>query len=116
MSRHSYSALTRDQLTQAAAIFQAAREKAAVPTVTKTDTTQPFDPHALAIFYTDEMHRLAAPARAKDIIFNFDASLLSAQDRWSRLPAASRRILENYQLCSGIQLRPEGIAVNGECK
>jgi hypothetical protein len=83
---------------ETAKVFADARAKAAATTGTKTDAviTQPFDPVMLAHFHTREMEQAAAPAKVLNILANYDLALLSPAQRWERLPAASRRLLENF--------------------
>jgi hypothetical protein len=107
MNLRTDAALSRDELAVASEIFNAARANAPAPLAPKPAFVAPLDFDALAIFHTNEMQRLAAVGKAKDIIWNYDASLLTAEDRWTRLPAASRRILANYQSAGGGSFVPK---------
>ena len=71
-----------------------------------TVSIQPPDYLALSIFHNREMERLAAPAKVADIISSYDASLLTAAQRWERLPQASRKILAAFQAAGGGQFVP----------
>jgi hypothetical protein len=87
---------------QAENIFREARAAHKADTV----SIQP-DYLALAIFHTNEMQRLAAPAKVANIIYSYDSSLLSAAQRWERLPEASRKILEAYEKIGGGKFVPQ---------
>jgi hypothetical protein len=88
--------INADQIAQAQEIFRAARAAHA-----DTVSIQPPDYLALSNFHTNEMQRLAAPGKVLDILAHYDLTLLTAAQRWERLPAASRRILESFQAAGG---------------
>jgi hypothetical protein len=80
-------------------VFREAR--AAHKNTASTVSTQPPDYLALSILHTNEMQRLAAPAKVADILYSYAPSRLSAVQRWERLPETSRKILANYQAAGG---------------